>query len=297
MKLGVVFPQTEIGSDPAVIRDYAQAAESLGYDHLLIYDHVVGAGVASRSAWTGPYTSAHSFHEPFVVLGYIAACTTRLELVTGVIILPQRQTVLVAKQAAEVDVLSGGRLRLGIGVGWNDVEYEALGMDFHTRGARSVEQIRVMRALWTQETLTFQGRWHHVPDAGIRPLPVQRPIPVWIGGESEVALRRAARLADGWMSSRTIQPSGQRPASGPAREHQIERLRAHLAAAGRTAATFGIEGRAWIRQAGPDEWRRQVDQWRHLGATHVSVNTMQSSLANPQAHIEAIRRFREAVAG
>ncbi len=296
MRIGVVFPQIEIGTDPVVIRDYAQAAESLGYDHVLIYDHVVGANTASRPKWTGPYSSAHSFHEPFVVFGYIAACTTRLELVTGVIILPQRQTVLVAKQAAEVDVLSGGRLRLGIGVGWNEVEFEALGMDFHTRGARSVEQIKVMRALWTHETVTFEGRWHRIPDAGINPLPVQRPIPLWIGGESDVALRRAARIADGWMTSRAIQAVDKRPASEPAREHQVERLRVHLADAGRSPSTFGIEGRAALRQGGPDEWRDQVEQWRKLGATHLSVDTMRAGLSNPRAHIDAIRRFHEAAA-
>lgn len=295
MKIGVVFPQIEIGTDPAVVRDYAQAAESLGYDHLLIYDHVLGANTASRPKWTGPYTAAHNFHEPFVVFGYMAACTRRIELVTGVIILPQRQTALVAKQAAAVDVLSGGRLRLGIGVGWNEVEYEALGMDFHTRGARCVEQIKALRALWTQEAVTFEGRWHNIPDAGINPLPVQRPIPLWIGGESEVALRRAARVADGWMSSRTIQPAAQRPANEPAREHQVERLRAHLAAAGRKPGTFGIEGRAAVRQGGPEEWRQQVEQWRKLGATHLSVDTMRAGLANPRAHIDAIRRFHEAV--
>jgi probable F420-dependent oxidoreductase len=297
MKIGVVFPQIEIGIDPAVVRDYAQTAEALGYDHILIYDHVVGANTASRPKWSGPYTSAHTFHEPFVVFGYMAACTQRIELATGVIILPQRQTVLVAKQAAEVDVLSGGRLRLGIGVGWNDVEFEALGMNFHDRGARSAEQIKVMRALWTQETVTFEGRWHRITDAGINPLPVRRPIPLWIGGESDVALRRAARVADGWMSSRPVRAPGKQPAGEPARDHQVERLREHLAAAGRSPNAFGIEGRAAIAGGGPDEWRLQIEQWRKLGATHLSVNTMQAGLPNPRAHIDAIRRFREAVAG
>jgi probable F420-dependent oxidoreductase len=295
MKIGVVFPQLEIGTDPAVVRDYAQAAESLGYDYLLIYDHVVGANTASRPNWKGPYNSKHTFHEPFVVFGYIAAVTKRIELVTGVIILPQRQTVLVAKQAAEVDVLSGGRLRLGIGVGWNDVEFEALGMDFHNRGARCVEQIKVMRELWTHEAVTFEGKWHRITDAGINPLPVQRPIPVWIGGESEVAVRRAARIADGWTSSRIVRAAGKQPAGEPARAHQVERLREHLTAAGRPLNTFGIEGRAAIGEGGPDEWRRQVDEWRKLGATHLGVNTMQAGLPNPRAHIDVIRRFREAV--
>lgn len=294
MKIGVVFPQIESGTDPGFIRDYAQTAESLGFDHILIYDHVVGANTASRPKWSGPYTSKHTFHEPFVVFGYMAACTQRIELATGVIILPQRQTVLVAKQAAEVDVLSGGRLRLGIGVGWNDVEFEALGTNFHDRGARCVEQMKVMRALWTQETVTFEGKWHRMPDAGINPLPVQRPIPLWIGGESDVALRRAARIADGWMSSRPIRPAGKQPAGEPAREHQAEQLREHLAAAGRSPKTFGIEGRAAIADGGPDQWRLQIEQWKTLGATHLSVNTMQAGLPNPRAHIDAITRFREA---
>jgi len=294
MKIGVVFPQIESGTDPGFIRDCAQTAESLGYDHILIYDHVVGANTASRPKWSGPYTSKNTFHEPFVVFGYMAACTQRIELATGVIILPQRQTVLVAKQAAEVDVLSGGRLRLGIGVGWNDVEFDALGTNFHDRGARCVEQMKVMRALWTQETVTFEGKWHRIPDAGINPLPVQRPIPLWIGGESEIALRRAARIADGWMSSRPIRPAGKQPAGEPAREHQVERLREHLAAAGRSPKTFGIEGRAAIADGGPDQWRLQIEQWQKLGATHLSVNTMQAGLPNPRAHIDAITRFREA---
>jgi probable F420-dependent oxidoreductase len=224
----------------------------------------------------------------------MAAVTQRIELATGVIILPQRQAVLVAKQAAEVDVLSGGRLRLGIGVGWNDVEFDALGTNFHDRGARCVEQLKVMRALWTQETVTFEGKWHRIPDAGINPLPVQRPIPLWIGGESEIALRRAARIADGWMSSRPIRPAGKQPAGEPAREHQVERLREHLAAAGRSPKTFGIEGRAAIADGGPDQWRLQIEQWQKLGATHLSVNTMQAGLPNPRAHIDAITRFREA---
>jgi probable F420-dependent oxidoreductase len=297
MRIGVVFPQIEIGTDPAVIRDYAQAAESLGYHHLLIYDHVLGANTASRPDWRGPYTSANSFHEPFVLFGYLAACTKRIELVTGVIILPQRQAALVAKQAAEVDVLSGGRLRLGIGVGWNDVEFEGLGMNFHDRGARCVEQMKVMRALWAQETVTFEGRWHRIPDAGINPLPVQRPIPLWIGGESDVALRRAARMADGWMSSRPVRAPGKQPSGEPARDHQIARLREHLAAAGRDLKTFGIEGRASVADGGPEEWRGQVEQWSKLGATHLGVNTMQARLPKPRAHIDAIRRFHEAISG
>ncbi|MDP7415205.1 MAG: LLM class F420-dependent oxidoreductase, partial [SAR202 cluster bacterium] len=185
MKFGAVFPQIEFGNDPVAIRDYAQAAEGMGFEHIIVYDHVVGANAASRPGWSGAYNHNNPFHEPFVFFGYLAGVTETIGLVTAVIILPQRQTALVAKQAAEVDVLSGGRLRLGIGTGWNQVEYEALGENFHNRGRRSEEQIKLMRQLWTNELVTFDGRWHKVTDAGINPLPVQRPIPVWLGGSAD----------------------------------------------------------------------------------------------------------------
>src|SRR5213593_4248020 len=199
MKFGVIFPQTEIGADPVAIRDYVQAAESLGYDHLGAFEHVLGANPASRPGWRPPYTHKDTFHEPFVLFGYLAAITKRIGLVTEVVILPQRQTVLVAKQAAAIDVLSGGRLRLGIGIGWNHVEYEALNEDFHTRGRRVSEQIAVMRKLWTEPVVTFKGSYHHLDRAGINPLPVQRPIPVWMGGMAEPVLKRVAQISDGWF--------------------------------------------------------------------------------------------------
>src|SRR5687767_2151403 len=202
MRLGVVFPQTEIGSDPAVIRDYAQAAESAGFDHVL-------GSVLERFDKLGrrpPYTDQSPFHEVFVLFGFLGACTRRLELVTGIVILPQRQTALVAKQAAAVDVLSGGRLRLGIGVGWNTVEFEALGENFKNRGKRVEEQLEVMRLLWTKDLVTYDGQWHRVPDAGPRPLPSQQPIPAWMGGDSGVLIRRPARLADGWITRPSFRP-------------------------------------------------------------------------------------------
>ena len=182
MKFGVVFPQTEIGRDPAMIRDYAQAVEAMGYTHILAFDSVIGANPDRPGGWDSQYDYRHDFHEPFALFAFCAAVTRRIELATGDLILPQRQTTLVAKQAAEVDVLSGGRLRLGIGVGWNPVEFEALGENIHDRGKRVEEQLEVMRLLWTRELVTYEGRWHRVPDAGIKPLPVQRPIPVWMGG-------------------------------------------------------------------------------------------------------------------
>ena len=205
MRLGVVFPQTEIGPDPGAVRAFAQAAEELGYDHLLAYDHVLGADTTNRPDWPGPYRAEHEFHEIFVLFGYLAAVAPGLELVTGVLVLPQRQTALVAKQAAEIDLLTGGRFRLGVGLGWNFVEFEALGEDFANRGRRSEEQIEVLRRLWTEPVVDFEGSWHRIPAAGINPLPVQRPIPVWIGGSAEAAIRRTARLADGFFPQRPLE--------------------------------------------------------------------------------------------
>ncbi|MQF48816.1 LLM class F420-dependent oxidoreductase [SAR202 cluster bacterium AC-647-N09_OGT_505m] len=288
MQFGVVFPQTEIGTDPAVIRDYAQAAEDLGYSHVLVYDHVLGASSEHRPNWTGPYDHRTQFHEPFVLFGYLAGVTTHIQLVTGIVILPQRQTALVAKQAAEVDVLSGGRLRLGVGIGWNDVEYEALGEDFHTRGRRVEEQIEVMRALWTQEVVSFHGRWHHITDAGINPLPIQRPIPLWMGGGAEPVLRRVARLADGWFPQ--IRPDER------GRE-TLQRLFDYASEAGRDPASIGIEGRVGISNGGPDDWARTVEAWQQMGATHLGVNTMSAGLDSPAKHIDAIRSFKEATDG
>src|SRR5438046_150863 len=199
MQYGVVFPQIEFGNDVQAIKDYAQTAEGLGYDYLLVYDHVLGAHPNREPKLTGPYTYEHPFHEPMVFFGFLAGVTTRLELTTGILIVPQRQTVLVAKQAAEVDVLSGGRLRLGIGLGWNYVEYDALGEKFQNRGRRVEEQVEVLRKLWTEPLVNFKGAYHVINNAGLNPMPVQRPIPIWFGGSAEPALRRAARLADGWM--------------------------------------------------------------------------------------------------
>ncbi|MDR7420370.1 MAG: LLM class F420-dependent oxidoreductase, partial [Armatimonadota bacterium] len=289
MRLGVVFPQTEIGSDPHVIRDFAQAVEGMGYQHLLVYDHVLGADTANRPGWVG-YDKADMFHEPFVLFGFLAAATARLELTTGILILPQRQTALVAKQAAQVDVLSGGRLRLGVGLGWNSVEYEALGMGFQNRGRRIVEQIQVLRALWTHETVTFRGRWHTIVEAGISPLPVQRPIPVWMGGAADIAFKRVARIADGWMYGGGLPNPFTRPRARTPQE-MVEVLRREVRAAGRDPATVGIEARVSVASGTPDDWRRAVDDWRRLGATHLSVATMRAGFKTPAAHVDAVRRF------
>jgi probable F420-dependent oxidoreductase len=287
MKIGVVFPQTEIGNDPGAIKAYAEAVEDMGFTHLLVFDHVLGANPERPGGWKGPYTYRHAFHEPFVLFGFLAAATRRVELVTGIIILPQRQTALVAKQAAAVDVLSGGRLRLGVAVGWNPVEFEALGEDFATRGRRIEEQIEVMRALWTKELVTVNGAYHHITDAGLNPLPVQRPIPVWMGGESPVAQRRLARIADGWM------PHFRPGAPGQAMVEQIHGL---VRAAGRDPKKFGIEGRMTLPQIPPADWGKELEAWRAMpGITHLCVHTADMGLKTPTDHIQTLRRFREAV--
>lgn len=282
MRLGAIFPQLEIGADPEEIRRYALGVEALGYDHLLAYDHVLGADVSDRPNWRGPYTTKSLFHEPFVLFGYLAALT-QLELVTGVIVLPQRQTALVAKQAAEVDILTRGRFRLGVGVGWNEVEYEALGEPFHNRGARSEEQIDVLRRLFTVESVRFTGRWHHISDAGLNPLPVQRPIPIWLGGGAEALLRRVGRLGDGWF-----------PQRGPDDEARgmLERVKEYAREAGRDPEAIGIEPRLSVATVSPPDWASHAAAWRALGATHLTVNTMGAGLLSIDEHLETLRRVK-----
>lgn len=290
MRVGVVFPQTEIGTDPMAVRDFAQAVEQMGFAHLAAYDHVLGADASTRPDWRGPYTKDSVFHEPLILFGYLAGLTTTIELVTSIVILPQRQTALVAKQAAEVDVLSQGRLRFGVGLGWNEVEYEALGENFHSRGQRIEEQIVVLRALWTSEVVRFDGRWHRIADAGINPLPVQRPIPIWMGGGGnpsspvEAALRRIARLADGWFPQ--MQPNDDARV-------MLETLRRYVREAGRDASKLGLEARVNAARGTPDEWARRCEAWVELGATHLSVNTMGGGLAALEDHLRVLERFRQ----
>lgn len=310
MKIGVTIPNIELSNDVVEIRDFCQAAEALGYDHLMLYDHVLGADTSVRPDWRphmgkpAQYTIDDSFHEPFVLYGFIAAVTQRIGLATGIMILPQRQTVLAAKQAAEVDILSGGRMRLGIGNGWNTVEYQALGMDFHTRGARMEEQIDLMRQLWTQKVVNYQGRFHTVEAAGMNPLPIQRPIPIWLGGYADVVLRRVARTAQGWYVPSRMQ------------EHEIvERLGVLFEAAkeiGREPQTIGIEGilRMWGRE--PEECVESLEMWKRVGATEVCFNTESDGYADRLGvthvglenrkrrgpytmteRIDVLRRFRE----
>ena len=287
MNIGVVLPQTEIGNDPAAIKAYAEAVEGMDFTHVLVFDHVLGANPDRPGGWKGPYTHQHAFHEPFVLFGFLAAVTRRVELVTGIIILPQRQTALVAKQAAAADVLSGGRLRLGVAVGWNPVEFEALGQDFTTRGRRIEEQIEVMRALWTRELVTYSGRHHRISDAGLNPLPVQRPIPVWMGGESEVVQKRMARIADGWMPH--FRP-------GPQSQATVDRLHGMVRDAGRDPSRFGIEGRMTLSQIPESDWAKEMDGWRAMrGITHLCVHTVNLGLKSPDDHVKLLRRFRETV--
>ena len=289
MKVGVIFPQTEIGPDPGAVREYAQAAEALGFHHLIVYDHVLGADPRHHKDWGGAYQLTDQFHEPFVVFGYLAGVTERIELATAVLILPQRQTVLVAKQAAEVDVLSGGRLRLGIGTGWNQVEYEALGENFHNRGKRSEEQIELLRELWTKESVDFKGKWHRVTHAGINPLPVQRSIPIWLGGSDERVLERIGRMGDGWfIQSRAFQLDD----SGRA---MLERLNKYARDAGRDPVDIGLEGRVDALSGSPEDWAEQASEWEKFGMTHLGFNTMGAGYRTPDEHINAIRTFKEAL--
>jgi probable F420-dependent oxidoreductase len=284
MQIGVVFPQTEFGNDPGAIREYAQTAESLGYTHVLAYDHVLGANPDRPGGWEGPYTYKTPFHEPFVLFGFMAAVTERIEFASGIIILPQRQTALVAKQAAALDVLSGGRLRLGVGIGWNSVEYVALNQDFHNRGRRIEEQVALLRQLWTQPLVTIEGQWHTIPDAGIKPLPVQRPIPIWFGGHADPVLRRVATMGDGWLpnfrSAADAQPA-------------VEKIRSYAVEAGRDPHQIGLEPRLHYNDGDPDIWGETVEAWRSIGATHLSVNTMGCGFDAPDTHLMAIARFAE----
>ena len=288
MKIGVVFPQTEIGNDPAAIRDYAQTAEGLGFTHLLAYEHVLGANPQRPGGWSGPYTHLTPFHEVFVLFGYLAGVTQRLELATGILILPQRQTALVAKQAASLDVLSGGRLRLGVGLGWNAVEYEALNEDFHNRGVRIEEQVQVLRRLWSEPLVTFTGKWHTIPDAGLNPLPLQRPIPIWFGGSVEPAIRRIARLADGWMVQHR---------SAAKAKADLELFDRFLEEAGRSRSQVGLEPRLLYGAGDPKSWESDLHDWQAAGATHLSFNTMGGGFKTPQEHIQAIQKFARLALG
>ena len=286
MQIGVIYPQTELATDPGTVRAYVRKVEELGYRHVEIYDHVLGADPAVHTGWKGPYDVDTTFHEPFAFFGFLAAIT-QLELVTGIVIAPQRQTALLAKQAAEVDILSEGRLRLGVGAGWNHVEYEALGQDFSTRGKRMEEQIGLLRRLWTEHSVTYEGTFDTVVGAGLAPLPVQRPIPIWVGGLSPAAFRRIGRVADGWFPR--VDP-------GPELDKARAIIAAAAAGAGRDPAAIGMDGRVKQGAGGTDELVRDAEGWRDAGATHVSVDTMGFGLSGLDAHLDALARAGEALA-
>ena len=286
MQYGAFFPTRDMPADRVQIRDWAQAAEELGFDYIEVSDHVLGADREKVPGFEGPYDADDSFHETFTTIAYMAAVTENVGFASGVLILPQRQTALVAKQAAQVDVLCGGRLRLGVGVGWNPVEYEALGEDWSKRGRRQEEQVQLLKRYWCERTVTFKGEFDRVTHAGVNPLPIQRPIPIWFGGGVDAVLKRAAKHGDGWI------PLGN---PGSASMAMLEKLHGYLAEEGRDPAAFGVE--AWIRYSlgGPPEWRRAVDTWRDAGASHATFYTSGQGAGGVPQQIEVMRRFLDAM--
>jgi probable F420-dependent oxidoreductase len=291
MRVGVVFPQTEIAPDPAVIRDWAQAVEGLGFDHIIAYDHVMGANLASRPGWNMPYNHDTPFHEPITLFSFLAGVTTTLELASGIIILPQRQAALFAKQAANADVFSGGRLRLGFGIGWNQVEYEALGAPFEARGPRLEEQVDLLRKLWTGKPISFDGRFHKVTDAGINPPPVKKAIPVWFGGTSEASMERVARTGDGWIP---VLPAAQAA-------DKVAEMRERVVRAGRDPSAVGIDNIIFVGATlggpvrGPDDAAADHAAWKNAGASHVTIHTMGAGLKTADDHLAFLRRVKAAI--
>jgi probable F420-dependent oxidoreductase len=285
MEFGAVFPHNEIGTDPGAIRAFAQGAEALGATHLLIYDHVLGADPDRPGGWRGAYDKDVAFHEPFTTFAFLAAVTERIDLITTVLILPQRQTALVAKQAAEVAILSNNRFRLGIGTGWNQIEYEALNEDFGSRGRRQAEQVELLRRLWTEDSLTFKGEYHTVSAASINPRPSQM-IPIWFGGSAPALLKRCARLGDGWI-----------PLMGAndAARACIETIREHRTAAGLTMDGFGIQAQAQYRGGNPERWVNHAKGWRDLGATHLAIATHNAGPTDVDGHLKRIEEYLQAV--
>jgi probable F420-dependent oxidoreductase len=292
MQLGVSLPLVDIGGEPAAVREFALAAEVQGYHHLGAPDHVLGSNPASadrQAAFAAGY-----FHDPFVLFGFLSAITTRIGFATEVLILAQRQTVLVAKQAASLDVLCGGRFRLGVGVGWNRVEFVGLNENFHDRGKRSEEQVQVMKLLWAEPHVTFKGRWHTIEDAGINPRPTGNTIPLWFGGHHDQTLRRIAKWGDGWM-----------PLAYPADQSALDAfgtLRRYVEEAGRDPASIGIE--VWVSAAGdPDDWRRELQFWKHAGVTHITLHNTFRGFHHKRiegrtlsGHLDAMRRYHSVVA-
>jgi len=282
MKIGLVYPQTEFGNDPEAIREYAQTAEGLGFSHILTYDHILGANPQTHSYLEGPYTYQDAFQSPLLLFSFMASVTKKIEFVTGILILPQRQTALFAKQAATLDILSGGRLRLGIGIGWNPVEYEAQNENFHNRGIRVEDQVSLLRKLWSQPLLSYRSEWHRITDAGLNPLPIQRPIPIWFGGHAKLVLRRVAQIGDGWM------PNYRRVSQA---QTSLDLLSHYLDECGRSQEDIGLEPRLLYADGNQGTWMEILTEWAEAGATHLSLNTMGSGFDSPQKHINAINQF------
>jgi probable F420-dependent oxidoreductase len=283
MKIGVTYPQTELRGDPEAVRRIGLAVEELGYDHLLTYDHVLGATPEREPPLSGPYTDKDSFHDPFLMFAYLAGITKRIEFVTGILILPQRQTALVAKQATDLDLFSHERLRLGVGIGWNHVEYEALGQDFRTRGKRQAEQVMLLRRLWSEPLVDFEGTFDRVDRAGLNPRP-RRMIPIWFGGFAEEAFKRAALLGDGFIFADMGGESVQ----------QVSRMRELLKEAGRENAPFGLQCMMLAAQ-GPEIIVERALRWRDVGGTHFSYATMGQNFTTIDAHLDFIKRVSGAL--
>jgi probable F420-dependent oxidoreductase len=294
MQLGCSLPVADIGTGPSVLRDYAQAAEGLGYAHLVAPDHVLGANPAADHGGNRVGTTANAYHDPFVLFGFLSGCTKTIGFAVGVLILAQRPAVLVAKQAASLDMLCGGRFRLGIGVGWNEVEFIGLNENFHNRGRRSAEQVRVMQALWAEPHVDFTGEFHRIEDAGINPRAASGRVPIWYGGHAEATFRRAAKYGDGFM------PLAYPP--GDAALAAFAKLRALTSEAGRDPSAMGLEVWASPGTGNEEDWRREISFWKAAGVTHVTAHTTYVSphhkrIAGRRAaeHLAAITRYREAV--
>lgn len=295
MQLGASIPVGDIGTGGAVMRDYAQAAEGLGYDYLVAPDHVLGGNPNVDHGGRRMGTTATAYHDPFVLFAYLAGVTQKVGFCVGVLILAQRQAALVAKQAASLDELSGGRFRLGVGVGWNEIEFQGLGMDFHTRGKRSEEQVRFMQALWAEPHVKFDGAFHKLDDGGINPRPKSGRVPIWFGGHAEATYRRAAKYGDGFMPL-------QYPAGDKALE-AFDKLRGMIKAAGRDPASVGLE--VWVSpgMGNEDDWRKEIAFWKKAGVSHVNAHTSYVSAIHKRIagktyndHLTAITRYRKAVA-
>jgi probable F420-dependent oxidoreductase len=287
MEIGTVFPQLEIGDDPETVGDYARRIEDAGFEHLLSYDHVLGVDPAWDD-WEGPYDNADTFHEPLTTFSYLAGVTDSLEFVTGILILPQRQTALVAKQAAQVDRFADGRFRLGVGVGWNPHEYVALGEEFGERGRRIEEQVEVLRALWTESVVDVEGEYHRIEELGINPRPVQQPIPVWMGGMADPVKRRVGRLADGWLPQ--FQPDDE------GAEDDLADVYEAAEDAGRDPDDVGLHGRVWAVPGEEAEWVERARAWQDLGADYLAVSTMYQDLDGPDDHAALLGEVADAFA-